>query len=96
MLGKYCNLYDFFLLLNFFTHVKKVKINLEDTISKVWVATVFCVARTHLARPDFSAHAHVCAPAFYDGRTPHAHLFCTKSSLEDIFIKKKLLNIWKL
>ena len=58
---------------------------------KAWVATVFCVARTHLARPDFSSHAHVCAPSFYDGRTshPHAHLFCSKSNLEDTFIEKK-------
>ena len=27
--------------------------------NKAWVATVFCVARTHLARPGFSAHAQV-------------------------------------
>ena len=30
--------------------------------AKAWVATVFWVARTHLARPDLGAHAHVCAP----------------------------------
>ena len=67
-------------------------------LTKAWVATVFCVARTHLARPDFSAHAHVCAPSFYDGRTshPHAHLFCSKSNLEDTFIKKSLQKICKL
>ena len=29
--------------------------------AKGWVATVFWVARTHLARPDLGAHAHVCA-----------------------------------
>ena len=58
---------------------------------KAWVATDFCVACTQLARPDFSAHAHVCAPSFYDGRTPHPHarLFCSKSNLEDNFINKK-------
>ena len=28
---------------------------------KGWVATVFWVARTHLARLDLGAHAHVCA-----------------------------------
>ena len=55
--------------------------------SKAWVATVFCVARTHLARPDFSAHAHVCAPSFYDGRTSQPHFaLCSKSNLEDTFI----------
>ena len=58
--------------------------------SKAWVATVFCFARTHLARPDFSAHAHVCAPSFYDGRTSQPHFaLCSKSNLEDTFIKKK-------
>ena len=45
--------------------------------NKAWVATVFCVPRTHLARPEISAHAHVCAPSFYDGHTlhPHPHFF---------------------
>ena len=44
-----------------------------------WVATVFCVARTHLARPDLGSHAHVRALQFFGGCTshPHPHL-CTK------------------
>ena len=43
----------------------------------MWVATVFCVARTHLARPDLGSHAHVRARQFFVGRTlhPHPHLF---------------------
>ena len=41
---------------------------------KGWVATVFCVARTHFARPDISAHAHVCAHQFFGGRTSHQHV----------------------
>ena len=40
---------------------------------KVWVATLFWVARTHLARPDLGAHAHVCAPPIWSGRTSHPH-----------------------
>ena len=43
-------------------------------ISKVWVATVFCVARTHLARPDLGSHTHVHARQFFGGRTSHPHL----------------------
>ena len=41
---------------------------------KVWVAMVFCVARTHLARPDLGSHAHVRALQFFGGRTSHPHL----------------------
>ena len=40
---------------------------------KVWVATVFCIARTHLARPDLGSHAHMCALQFFGGRTSHPH-----------------------
>ena len=29
---------------------------------KAWVATIFWVARTYLARPDLGPHAHMCAP----------------------------------
>ena len=42
-------------------------------LSKVWVVTIFCVARTHLARPDLGPHAHVCAPPIWRGRTSHPH-----------------------
>ena len=41
----------------------------EGEMTKVWVATLFWVARTHLARPDSGAHAHVCAPSIWIGRT---------------------------
>ena len=36
----------------------------EVEIDKVWVVTVFWVARTHLARPDLGPQAHVCASPF--------------------------------
>jgi hypothetical protein len=38
-----------------------------------WVATGFWVASNHLACPDLGAHAHVCAPPIYGGRTSHPH-----------------------
>ena len=42
---------------------------------KVWVVTVFWVARTHLACPDLGPHADVCAPPIWRGRTSHPHTF---------------------
>ena len=43
-------------------------------ITKGWVATVFWIACMHLARPDVGAHAHVCVPLFYGGRTSYPHV----------------------
>ena len=40
---------------------------------KVWVATVFWDARTHLAHPDWGAHSHVCAHSISSGRISHPH-----------------------
>jgi hypothetical protein len=44
------------------TAVQALKGKVPSLLGKAWVATVFWVARTHLARPDLGAHAHVCAP----------------------------------
>ena len=66
-------------------------------ISKAWVATLFWVARTHLARPDLGAHAHVCAPSFivvalrtHTRTFAHfLHSFCTKMARNCYFLTQK-------
>ena len=42
----------------------KDSVILFANLAKAWVATIFWVARTHLARPDLGPHAHVCALPF--------------------------------
>ena len=45
----------------------------------------FCVARTHLTRPDLGLHAHMHARQFFDGRTLHLHLYNKRVILKQIF-----------
>ena len=56
----------------FYNMIRTNEIILRN-ISKGWVATVFYIARTHLARPDLGLHAHVCALQFFGDRTSHPH-----------------------
>ena len=41
---------------------------------KGWVAIVFCIAHTHLARPDLRLHAQVRALQIFGGRTTHPNI----------------------
>ena len=54
---------------NFDNWIHAKFISKYEVFCKVWVATVFCVARTRLARPDLGSHAHVGALQFFGGRT---------------------------
>ena len=65
----------------FTNNILLIKIKFDNK-AKVWVATVFCVARTHLACPDLGSHAHVRALQFFGGRTTHPHLFKAKITLQ--------------
>ena len=60
------------------------KLLIKDT--NLWVATIFCLARTHIRTLDFRPHAHrthVCVLPKFDSHT-HTHVYSKREILKQI------------